>query len=119
MRNSIALTTVLVVMSLAQPSRAATLEDILAKNLAARGGEANLMEINTLRLTGRLRFGGGNFIEEASWGAILKRGPGGADQGRSELTLQGLTQIHAFYGLVGWKISPFHLRREPEKASAD
>src|SRR5689334_22771263 len=119
MRKSIALTAVVVVMSLAHPIRAATLEDILAKNLAARGGEAKLREIKTLRLTGRLVFGGGNFSVEAAWGAIQKRGPGGADQVRSELTLQGLTQINAFDGREGWNISPFQGRREPEKASED
>src|SRR5215468_3210737 len=118
MRKSIALTAVVVVMSLAHPSRAATLEDILAKNLTARGGEAKLREIKTLRLTGRLMFGGGNFSVEAAWGQILKRGAGG-DQVRSELTLQGLTAINAFDGREGWNISPFQGRREPEKASED
>ena len=119
MRNSIAITAAVVVMSLAHPTRAATLEDILAKNLAARGGEAKLREIKTLRLTGRLVFGGGNFSVEAAWGQIRKRGPGGADQVRTELTLQGLTQVQAFDGHEGWNISPFQGRREAEKASED
>ncbi len=61
MRKSIATIATVVVMSLAHPTRAATLEEILAKNLAARGGEARLREIKTLRLTGRFVFGGGNF----------------------------------------------------------
>src|SRR5215813_2335819 len=119
MRNSIAILAAVVVMSLAHPTRAATLEDILAKNLAARGGEAKLREIKTLRLTGRLVFGGGTFSVEAAWGQIRKRGAGGTDQVRSELTLQGLTQIQAFDGREGWNISPFQGRREPEKASED
>ena len=53
MRNLIAIAMVMM-MSLAHASRAATLEEILAKNLAARGGEAKLREVKTLRLTGRV-----------------------------------------------------------------
>ena len=82
----------------AAPGRAAPLDDILAKNLAARGGEAKLREIKTLRLTGRFVFGGGTFSVEAAWGQVQKRGAAGAQAGemRSELTLQGLTQINAY-----------------------
>src|SRR5262249_31921995 len=56
MRN-LTVIAIVMVMSLAHASRAATLEDILAKNLAARGGEAKLREIKTLRFTGRVMFG--------------------------------------------------------------
>src|ERR1044071_8189482 len=104
MRNSIALTAVIVVMSLAHPTRAATLEEILAKNLAARGGETKLREIKTLRLTGRFVFGGGDFSVEAAWGQIQKRGAGNAGQVRSEITLQGLTQRSAYDGREGSEI---------------
>ena len=69
MRNLIAIATV-VMMSLATPGRAATLEEILAKNLTARGGEARLHDIKTLRATGHLVFGGGDFSVEAAWGTL-------------------------------------------------
>ncbi|HEX3760726.1 MAG TPA: hypothetical protein VHW23_18555, partial [Kofleriaceae bacterium] len=118
MRNTIAIAAVLVV-AVARPTRAAPLEDILAKNLAARGGDAKLREIKTLRLTGRFVFGGGDFSVEAAWGQLQKRGTAGADLVRSEVTLQGLTQISAYDGHEGWNISPFQGRREPEKASQD
>src|SRR3954464_4514999 len=91
------------IMSLAQASRAATLEEILAKNLTARGGEAKLREIKTLQLTGRVVFGGRGRRVEAPWGQVQKR-PGFV---RSELTLQGLTQISAYDGREGWTITPF------------
>src|SRR5262249_24628011 len=48
-----------------------------------------------------------------------KRGAGNAGQVRSELTVQGLTQINAYDGHEGWHIQPFQGRREPEKASED
>src|SRR6476659_10332979 len=38
---------------------------------------------------------------------------------REEATLQGMTQIVAYDGTEGWKISPFGGRKDPEKMSAD
>jgi photosystem II stability/assembly factor-like uncharacterized protein len=113
MRNLLAIA--IVIMSLAAPSGAATLEEILAKNLAARGGEAKLREIKTLRLTGRTMFGGRGRIIEAPWGLIQKR-PGLM---RTETTLQGLTQVGAYDGREGWNITPFGGRLDAEKASDD
>ena len=117
MRNTIAVA-IVVVLSLARSGQAATLEEILAKNLAARGGEAKLRDIKSLKLTGRLVIGGDGFSLEAGWGQIQKRGPGG-DMGRSEVTIQGLTQMQAFDGREGWSISPFQGRLDAEKASDD
>jgi hypothetical protein len=113
MRNLLAIA--IVIMSLAAPSGAATLEEILAKNLAARGGEARLREIKTLRLTGRTMFGGRGRIIEAPWGLIQKR-PGLM---RTETTLQGLTQVAAYDGREGWNVTPFGGRLDAEKASDD
>ncbi|HEX7841235.1 MAG TPA: hypothetical protein VF469_27340, partial [Kofleriaceae bacterium] len=101
--------------SLASASHAATLEEILAKNLTAHGGEAKLREVKTLRLTGRVNFGGRGRSIEAPWGMIQKR-PGMV---RSETTLQGLTQISAYDGREGWNVTPFQGRFDAEKASDD
>ncbi|HEY0989168.1 MAG TPA: hypothetical protein VGD80_19000, partial [Kofleriaceae bacterium] len=113
MRISIAVAVLM--MSLPQAGRAATLDDILAKNLAARGGDAKFREIKTLRLTGRIVFGGGDRTFEATWGQVQKR-PGVM---RSEVTIQGLTAISAYDGREGWNISPFGGRLDAEKASDD
>ena len=107
-------------LAMARTGEAAPVDDILAKNLAARGGEARLREIKTLRLTGHLVFGGGGFggsdvSIEAAWARVQKR-PGAV---RSELTLQGLTQITAYDGREGWTISPFGGRLDAEKSSDD
>ena len=120
MRNLIAIAVVATAV-LARPVHAATLEDILAKNLAARGGEAKLRDIKSLRITGRLIFGGGDFSVEAAWGQVQKRGNGSGDGDlvRGELTVQGLTQIQAYDGHDGWTISPFGGRLDAEKASDD
>jgi photosystem II stability/assembly factor-like uncharacterized protein len=118
MRNTLALA-VIAVMALARSGQAATLEEILAKNLAARGGEAKLKEIKTLKLTGRFVISGDGFSLEAAWGQIQKRGASGGDLVRSEVTLQGLTQMQAYDGREGWQISPFQGRLDAEKASDD
>jgi hypothetical protein len=115
MRNVIAIAMVMLV-SLTQASRAATLEEILAKNLAARGGDAKLRDLKTLRLTGRGVFGdGGSRSIEAAWSQVQKR-PGCV---RSEITVQGLTLISAYDGHEGWTVSPFQGRRDAERASGD
>ncbi len=99
-------------------ARAITLDEILAKNLAARGGAANVQKVKTLRLTGRVVLSGmgrrGSAIE-AAWAQVQKR-PG---LFRSEVTRQGLTAVQAWNGKEGWKLSPFRGRREPERASQD
>src|SRR5712672_502851 len=99
-------------------ARAVTLDAVLAKNLAARGGADNVQKLQTLRLTGRVVLSGmgrrGGSIETA-WAQVQKR-PGKI---RSEVTRQGLTAVQAWNGKEGWKLDPFGGRREPERASQD
>ena len=38
---------------------------------------------------------------------------------RTEASLQGMTQIKAYDGKDGWRVSPFFGRRDPERMSAD
>ena len=83
MRKPIAIAVVML-LSLAHASHAATLEEILAKNLTARGGDAKLREVKTLRLTGRVMFGGRGRAIDAPWALIQKR-PGMV---RSEITVR-------------------------------
>jgi photosystem II stability/assembly factor-like uncharacterized protein len=126
----------LVVLSLllwCASASADTLDGILARNLAARGGDAKLRSVTALRLTGRAVFGGGDFSIEAAWGQVLKRAGQAGQAGqagragqlgqlgmvRSEMTLQGLTQVSAYDGKEGWTMSPFGGRRDAEKASDD
>ena len=115
MRNAWAVGAV-IVMSLVRASAAAPVDDILAKNLAARGGATKLAALQTLRMTGRLTIAsGGDFTIDAAWAQVQKR-PGKI---RSEVTLQGLTQVAAYDGREGWSVSPFGGRRDAEKSSED
>ena len=103
------------VAAAAPPSRALTVDEIVAKNVEARGGEAKLKAIHSLRLTGKASFTFGDNQIEATFGQLQKR-PGML---RTEFTLQGLTAVEATDGKDGWNLQPFQGRREAEKESAD
>jgi photosystem II stability/assembly factor-like uncharacterized protein len=110
-RNLVAI----VCLLLSTSAHADALDDILARNLAARGGADKLRAIASLRLTGKAVLGGGSFSLEAAWGTVQTR----TGKVRSEITLQGLTQVQAYDGKIGWSVRPFGGRRDAEQASED
>jgi photosystem II stability/assembly factor-like uncharacterized protein len=110
-RNALAV----VVLLLSTSVHADTLDDILARNLAARGGADKLRAIANVRLTGKAVMGGGDFSLEAAWGMVQTR----SGKVRNELSVQGLTQVSAYDGKEGWSVRPFGGRRDAEKASDD
>ena len=99
----------------AAPAKNLTVDQVVSRYVEARGGMAKLEAIKSLRVTGRLLFGGGDGSIEASLGRVQKR-PGMI---RTETTLQGLTAVEAFDGQEGWSLSPFQGRRDAQKQSAD
>jgi photosystem II stability/assembly factor-like uncharacterized protein len=99
----------------AEPSRAITADEILAKNLEARGGEANVAGLRSLRLTGKIIFGFGDTKIEAGFGQVQKR----SLHFRREVSLQGLTAVDAYDGNEGWSLEPFFGRRDARRSSAD
>jgi photosystem II stability/assembly factor-like uncharacterized protein/outer membrane lipoprotein-sorting protein len=96
---------------------ALTLEEILTRNQAARGGAKSISALRSLRLTGKVRLSGSGRrgSTDAQWGLVRKR----PALYRSETTLQGLTQVVAYDGREGWSFRPFGGRREAERASVD
>jgi photosystem II stability/assembly factor-like uncharacterized protein len=99
----------------AHPATAPSVDDVVAKNIAARGGVTRLKALASLRMTGKIRFGGGDFTTEAEYSDLRKR----PAMERTEVTLQGLTQVSGYDSKDAWSFSPFGGRREAEKASAD
>src|SRR5512141_1535430 len=99
----------------ARPAAAVTVDELVAKNLEARGGAAKLDAIRSLRMTGKLVFGFGDRQIEAAWGQIQKR-PGMV---RMETTLQSLTAVETYDGKDAWTLDPFEGRREAQRDSAD
>jgi photosystem II stability/assembly factor-like uncharacterized protein len=121
MRTAIALAPIITLASLAGTAAAGTappplsVADIVAKNIAAQGGDNRVAAVMAgLRLTGRVIYGGGNATVELQWALAGSRG-----RLRTEATLQGLTQITTFDGKTGWRIDPFGGRRNAERLSAD
>lgn len=94
-------------------ARAQSAPDLVAKNLAARGGAEKLAAIASIEFTGKL-VAPGDF--ELSYKETRARVGGRA---RLDSSIQGLTITQAYDGKVGWKINPFEGRRDPERLSSD
>lgn len=100
-------------LSLGAHAQSPGADDIIAKQIAARGGLDKLKAIQTLTFEGKLLVNGGAF--ELKVVRIAKR-PG---MSRTDATVQGLTVVQAYDGTMGWQIQPFQGRKDPEKLSAD
>jgi hypothetical protein len=97
----------------AQGTNQPTVDELVAKNIEAKGGATALKSLQTLRSTGKLLAQKGQI--EYGYAQIKKR----PDEIRSEASLQGMTQIQAYDGKEGWRVSPFSGRKDPERMSAD
>jgi outer membrane lipoprotein-sorting protein len=91
---------------------AMTAEELVAKNLEARGGEAKLRAITTMHTVGTQRLGGGLDAKVESWAMAPQ-------DYRGEFSMQGLTAVSAWDGKEAWSISPFRGRKDPQKITAD
>ena len=87
-------------------------DQLIAKNLEARGGADKLRAVTSQHVLAKQRLGGGLEAKTESW-AIA---PG---HWRDEFSLQGLTAVEAWDGAQAWAINPFEGRRDPQKLSAD
>ncbi len=92
-----------------------TLDQIVARHVEARGGARNLAALRSLKVTGKVVFGGEDFAITADFASLRKR----PDQIRTEATLQGLTAIDAYDGKESWSVDPFQGRRDPFRTTAD
>src|SRR4030095_13504997 len=93
----------------AQGTNQPTVDELVAKNIEAKGGATALNNLQTLRATGKLLMQQGQI--EYGYAQIKKR----PDEVRGEASLQGMTQIQAYDGKEGWKVSPFFGRKDPER----
>lgn len=90
---------------------AQTADEIINKNLTARGGVEKLKALKTVKITGKLVQAG----QELPLILQIKR-PGSA---RFELSIQGKSLVQGFDGSTGWTVSPFNGTDEPEKLSEE
>jgi hypothetical protein len=97
----------------AQEQRVPTVNELVAKNIEAKGGADALKSLQSVKLTGKMLVNEGQFQLAYSQ---TKKQPG---EVRTEATVQGMTMVQAFDGKEGWKIAPFQGRKDPEKMSPD
>ena len=97
----------------AQDKNQPTVDELVAKNIEAKGGASALHDLESLRLSGKMLVQEGQI--QLAYLQIKKR----PDEVRTEASLQGMTQIEAYDGKEGWRISPFFGRKDPERMSAD
>ena len=90
---------------------AQTAEELVARNTAAKGGIDKIKAIKSVRMIGRLQQG--DF-----WALIGQEGKA-PNQLRVTFTIQNMTQVQAYDGSIGWQISPFSGRRDPERLGED
>jgi outer membrane lipoprotein-sorting protein len=112
MKHRIALLAALLLAASAAAASAQTLDEIVTKNVEARGGKEKLKAVQSARMTGSMTMGQGM---EAALLFEFKR----PKMIRQELTVQGLTAVTAYNGTSGWQIMPFMGKKDPEPMSAD
>ncbi|MGA7400519.1 MAG: hypothetical protein WCC99_04145 [Candidatus Sulfotelmatobacter sp.] len=89
-----------------------TADELIAKNIQARGGLEKMKAIKTMRMTGKFE-GGGGFT--AALGQENER----PDLVRETFSLQGMTAVQAYDGSTGWQIQPFSGKKDPELMGED
>jgi hypothetical protein len=89
-----------------------TADELIAKNIQARGGIEKMKAIKTLRMTGKFE-GGDGFV--AAVGQENQR----PDLIRQTFTLQGMAVVQVYDGANGWQIQPFGGKKDPELLGED
>lgn len=87
-------------------------DEIIAKNIQARGGAEKLKGVQSIKTTATMTMGPG--MELA--GTVIQKRPMLA---RMEFSLQGMTAVQAYDGKDAWQIMPFMGKKDPELMSAD
>ncbi|MBV9215755.1 MAG: hypothetical protein JO053_06220 [Acidobacteria bacterium] len=88
-------------------SQAQTVDELIGKYVKTIGGMDKLQAIKSVRYTGKFEGGGGftaNVLQENKRPNMV----------REEFSLQGMAQVLAYDGKVGWIINPFQGKKDAE-----
>ena len=96
---------------LAVSASAQTADELIDKNIKAKGGLEKLKALQSMKFTGKMKMG----PMEAPF-IVMKKRP---ENFRLEFTIQGMTGIQAYDGSTGWMVMPFMGKKDPEQMSAD
>src|ERR1022692_1592373 len=87
-------------------------EELVNKNIQAKGGIDKIKAIKSIRITGKLT-GGGGFtaatVQENERPSFV----------RETFSLQGMTAVTAYDTATGWQIQPFGGKKDPELMGED
>src|SRR5438094_1171331 len=100
-----------VVVNLKAASTEPTAEELIARNTEAKGGLAKIKAITSVRMTGR--------FQQGDFSATVGQEAKAPNLLRETFTIQNMTQVQAYDGSVGWQISPFQGRKDPELVGED
>lgn len=90
---------------------AQTADELIAKNVEARGGLQKIQAIQSMRMTGTLSVG------DVTMPSVLEiKRP---NQTRWEFRVSGQTAVQAYDGTVAWAVLPFAGKTEPERMSGE
>jgi hypothetical protein len=87
-------------------------EELVNKNIQAKGGMEKIKSAKTRLTVGRLKMGR---RRNATFKQLNMR----SDFVRQNLSLQGMTAVQAYDGSTGWQTNPFRGRKDPELMGED
>lgn len=108
MRNALMVLTVLClsVVCLSNPALGQTADELVQKNIQAKGGMDKIKAVKSERVAARMIAGGGF---TAAIGQENER----PNLLRQTFSLQGMTAVTAYDGTTGWQIQPFGGHKDP------
>jgi len=109
MRQALIVLAVFCLNAFAQPQ---TADELVNKNIQAKGGMEKIKAINTVHMTGKLNGSGGftaGVVEDGMRPNLI----------RESFSLQGMTAVQAYDGSTGWQIQPFGGHKDPELMGED
>jgi outer membrane lipoprotein-sorting protein len=90
---------------------AQTVDEVVEKNIKARGGLDKIKAVKAVKMTGKMKIG----AMEAPFTIVNSR----PNKIRTDFTIQGMTGTQAYDGSTGWSVMPFMGKKDAEKMSED
>src|SRR5258707_6386935 len=104
--SRISLVVLTVGLCLSSAAIAQTAEELVGKNIQAKGGLEKLRAIQSVRMSGTQ--------DNDGFKAAVTQENKRPDLVRETFALQGMTSIQAYDGASGWQVRPFGGRKDPE-----
>jgi hypothetical protein len=104
----------LLLLSVSLCASSQTVDELVSKNIQARGGIEKIKAVQTYRSVGRLTSSGRRALSATV--TLDRMRP---NLLRSGFTLQAMTRVRAYDGSTGWQIQPFRGSKEPQLMGED